>query len=34
MKQKSFSNKLDSNVKNGDGIVNKGSKGTVAMHRK
>ncbi|CAJ2678198.1 unnamed protein product [Trifolium pratense] len=34
VKQKSFSNKLDSSVKNGDGIVNKGSKGTVAMHHK
>ncbi|MCI16684.1 TB2/DP1 HVA22 family protein, partial [Trifolium medium] len=34
VKQKSFSNKLDSSVKNGGRIVNKGSKGTVAMHRK
>ncbi|KAK2437247.1 HVA22 protein [Trifolium repens] len=34
VKQKNFSNKLNSNVKNGDGIVNKGLKGTIEKDRK
>ncbi|CAJ2678209.1 unnamed protein product [Trifolium pratense] len=34
VKQKNFSDMLNSNVKNGDGIVNKGLKGTVVMDHK
>jgi hypothetical protein len=34
VKQKNFSNKLNSNVKNGDGIVNKGLKGTIEKDHK